>query len=419
MTTLAPPLLDEPAKQLQLERMKRRATALLVIAAVVFVVARLLEPRFPWLGYLRATAEAAMVGGVADWFAVTALFRQPMGLPIPHTAIIPARKDRIGRSLGGFVQRNFLSRDVVASRLAAVRAGEHLARWVSQPENARLISRHVAAGLAGATRVMRDEDVRDAIEKHLLGRIRATRVAPIIGNALSLLTAGDRHQELLDRAIVLVARFVSENEELIRDRIRAESPWWIPERVDDKIHDKIVSGIERTLQDVSINPDHPLRGRFDHALDEFIERLRTSPEVIARAEQIKAEVLDSPAVREYSRGLWDDVKHRLVRYAERSDDEGPGAVERGLVALGNAVLADPTLMAKVESWITEMVLYAVEQARDEVAHLIEHTVAAWDPDDTSRKIELQIGRDLQFIRINGTLVGGLVGLLLYSIGKLF
>ena len=399
--------------------MKRRATALLVIAAVVFVVARLLEPRFPWLGYLRATAEAAMVGGVADWFAVTALFRQPMGLPIPHTAIIPARKDRIGRSLGGFVQRNFLSRDVVASRLAAVRAGEHLARWVSQPENARLISRHVAAGLAGATRVMRDEDVRDAIEKHLLGRIRATRVAPIIGNALSLLTAGDRHQELLDRAIVLFARFVSENEELIRDRIRAESPWWIPERVDDKIHDKIVSGIERTLQDVSINPDHPLRGRFDHALDEFIERLRTSPEVIARAEQIKAEVLDSPAVREYSRGLWDDVKHRLVRYAERSDDEGPGAVERGLVALGNAVLADPTLMAKVESWITEMVLYAVEQARDEVAHLIEHTVAAWDPDDTTRKIELQIGRDLQFIRINGTLVGGLVGLLLYSIGKLF
>ena len=399
--------------------MKRRATALLVIAAVVFVVARLLEPRFPWLGYLRATAEASMVGGVADWFAVTALFRQPMGLPIPHTAIIPARKDRIGRSLGGFVQRNFLSRDVVASRLAAVRAGEHLARWVSQPENARLISRHVAAGLAGATRVMRDEDVRDAIEKHLLGRIRATRVAPIIGNALSLLTAGDRHQELLDRAIVLVARFVSENEELIRDRIRAESPWWIPERVDDKIHDKIVSGIERTLQDVSINPDHPLRGRFDHALDEFIERLRTSPEVIARAEQIKGEVLDSPAVREYSRGLWDDVKHRLVRYAERSDDEGPGAVERGLVALGNAVLADPTLMAKVESWITEMVLYAVEQARDEVAHLIEHTVAAWDPDDTSRKIELQIGRDLQFIRINGTLVGGLVGLLLYSIGKLF
>ena len=419
MTTLAPPVLDEPTKQLQLDRMKRRATGMLVVAALLFVVARLLETRWPWLGYLRATAEAAMVGGIADWFAVTALFRQPMGLPIPHTAIIPNRKNRIGRSLGGFVQRNFLSRDVVATRLERVRAGEHLARWVSQPENARLISRHVAAGLAGATRVMRDEDVRDAIEKHLLGRVRATRVAPIIGNALSLLTAGDRHQELLDRAIVLVARFVSENEELIRDRIRAESPWWIPEAVDDRIHDKIVSGIERTLQDVSIHADHPLRARFDHALNDFVERLKTSPEVIARAEEIKAEVLDSPAVREYSRGLWDDVKQRLVRYAERGEDEGPGAVERGLVALGNAVLADPTLTAKVDSWITEMVLYAVEQARDEVAQLIENTVAEWDPTDTSRKIELQIGRDLQFIRINGTLVGGLVGLLLYSIGKLF
>ncbi|HET7456943.1 MAG TPA: DUF445 domain-containing protein, partial [Gemmatimonadaceae bacterium] len=408
MTTLAPPLLDEANKQQQLDRMKRRATAMLVAAAVLFVLTRLLETRYPWLGYVRATAEAAMVGGVADWFAVTALFRQPLGLPIPHTAIIPARKDRIGKSLGGFVQRNFLSRDVVASRLTAVKAGEHLARWVSRPENARMISRHVAAGLAGATRVMRDEDVRDAIDTHLMGRIRATRVAPIIGNALSLLTAGDRHQELLDRAIVLVARFVSENEELIRDRIRAESPWWVPERVDDKIHDKIVSGIERTLQDVSADPEHPLRARFDHALDEFIERLRTSPDVIARAEEIKAEVLDSPAVREYSRGLWDDVKHRLVRYAERGDDEGPGAVERGLVALGNAVVADPTLTAKVDSWITEMVLYAVEQARDEVAQLIANTVADWDPVDTSRKIELQIGKDLQFIRINGTLVGGLV-----------
>jgi uncharacterized membrane-anchored protein YjiN (DUF445 family) len=411
-------VLDDPAKAAALDRMKRRASGLLVLAAAVFAVAAFYESRYPWLGYVRATAEASMVGGIADWFAVTALFRQPLGLPIPHTAIIPARKDRIGRTLGGFVQRNFLSRDVVAARLARLGAGELLARWVSRPENARLIARHVAAGLAGASNVLRDEEVRELIDRNLVGRVRAIRVAPILGNVLALLTEGNRHQELLDRAIILVARFVSENEELIRDRIRDESPWWVPERVDDKIHDKIVGGIERTLQDVSTDPGHPLRGRFDAALSEFIERLKTSPDVHARAEAIKAEVLEHPAVQEFSRSLWDDVKGRLVRYAERGDDEGPGAVERGLVSAGQAVLADPVLLAKVNGWITDGVLYAVEQARDEVAQLIAHTVEEWDPNATSRKIELAIGKDLQFIRINGTLVGGLVGLAIYSAMRL-
>ena len=411
-------VLDDPQKAIALDRMKRRATGLLVLAAGVFAVALAFESRYPWLGYLRATAEAAMVGGVADWFAVTALFRQPLGLPIPHTAIIPARKDRIGKSLGGFVQRNFLSRDVVATRLERLRAGELLARWVSRPENARLIAKHVAAGLAGASNVLHDEEVRELIDRNVVGRVRAVRVAPILGNVLALLTEGNRHQELLDRAIILVARFVSENEELIRDRIRAESPWWLPERVDDKIHDKIVGGIERTLQDVSADPDHPLRGRFDSALSEFIERLKTSPEVIARAESIKSDVLAHPAVQEFSRSLWDDVKERLVRYAERGEDEGPGAVERGLVSAGKAVLEDPELLAKVNGWITDGVLYVVEQARDEVGQLIAQTVAEWDPYATSRKIELQIGKDLQFIRINGTLVGGLVGLAIYTLTRL-
>ena len=411
-------VLEDPAKQVALDRMKRRASGLLVLAAIVFAVALALEPRYPWLGYLRATAEAAMVGGLADWFAVTALFRQPLGLPIPHTAIIPARKDRIGRSLGGFVQRNFLSRDVVAARLERLRAGEHLARWVSRPENARLIAKHVAAGLSGASNVLRDEEVREIIDRNLVGRVRAIRVAPILGNVLALVTEGNRHQELLDRAIILVARFVSENEELIRDRIGSESPWWVPERIDDKIHDKIVGGIERTLQDVSIDPDHPLRARFDTALSEFIERLKSAPDVIAKAEAIKGEVLEHPAVQEFSRSLWDDVKERLARYAERGEDEGPGTVERGLVSAGHAVLADPVLLEKVNGWITDGVLYAVEQARDEVGHLIAQTVGEWDPNATSRKIELQIGKDLQFIRINGTLVGGLVGLAIYTITQM-
>jgi uncharacterized membrane-anchored protein YjiN (DUF445 family) len=246
---------------------------------------------------------------------------------------------------------------------------------------------------------------------------------------LGLLTAGGRHQELLDEALRLAARAVAEHEAYIRERIAAESPWWVPGAVEDKIHEKVVDALEHTLAEVSQNPDHPLRARFDHAVATFAERLRTSPETIARAEAIKEELLAHPAVRDYAGSVWTDVKARLARYAEVPTEAADGtdgdaaavaptAVERGLVRVGEALLADAALQAKVDGWVREAVLFAVEQYRAEAGQLIETTVAAWDPNATSRRIETQIGRDLQFIRINGTLVGGLVGLALYALGQL-
>jgi uncharacterized membrane-anchored protein YjiN (DUF445 family) len=410
---------EDPNKQIQLDRMKRRATGLLVGATILFVVTLLLERQFPWLGFVRATAEAAMVGGLADWFAITALFRHPLGIPIPHTAIIPSRKDRIGRSLGGFVQNNFLSREVIAARLHGLRIAERIAKWIGDPPNSRRISHHVASGLAGTAQVLRDEDVQAMIDRAVITRVRKTQVAPVLGNVLSLLTADNRHQELLDEALRLISEGVSRNEELIRQRIREESPWWLPEAVDDRIHDKLVLAIENTLRQVAADPEHPLRERFDSALTTFIEKLRTSPEVIARAEQIKEDMLANPAVRQFSATIWGDAKQALARYADRKETDPPGAVEQGLMKLGNAVLTDAELMAKVDHWILDAVLYAVDQFRGEVAQLISHTVGQWDAEETSKKIELQIGKDLQFVRINGTLVGGLVGLLLYSISKFF
>jgi uncharacterized membrane-anchored protein YjiN (DUF445 family) len=429
---IPPAVPDEDEKQRALVEMKRRATGLLVVAGAVFVVARVLEPRVPGLGYLRAFAEAAMVGGLADWFAVTALFRHPLGIPIPHTAIVPARKDRIGRSLGRFVQQNFLSREVVGAKLDSARVGERLARFLADPERARLVARQVAAGLHGAAEVLRDEDVRAFGERTLVARARKIQVGPLVGRALGLLTADGRHQELLDEALRIAARAVSEHDAFIRARIAAEAPWWVPGMVEDKIHDRVVAALEHTLAEVSANPDHPLRARFDQAVTGFAERLRTSPDTIARAEALKEELLAHPAVRDYAGSLWTDVKARLARYAEPpapADAAGaaeagpvappaPTAVERGLVRVGEALLDDPGLQAKVDAWAREAVLFAVSQYRDEAAQLIETTVAAWDPNATSRRIETQIGRDLQFIRINGTLVGGLVGVLLYAMGQL-
>jgi uncharacterized membrane-anchored protein YjiN (DUF445 family) len=414
VTTAASPLAqpapppDEAQRQARLDHMKRLATGMLLVAVVIFVVARALESRLPWLAALRATAEAAMIGGLADWFAVTALFRHPMGIPIPHTAIIPARKDQVGKSLGGFVQRNFLTREVVA---------EHLASWLADPENARTLARRAAIALSSAAHALRDEDVQAMIDRTVAERVRKTQVAPLLGKALTVVTAGNRHQELLDGAITLTARMVTEHRGAIREKIGDETPWWVPGMVDEKIYKKVVASIEQTLQDVRDDADHPLRERFDDVLHDFIVKLQTSPQVIERAEQLKEEMLNADVVRRFSGSLWSDAKAALLKYAEDPSHYAPGTIERMLNSFGDTLLADPALIAKVDAAVTDIALYLVGRYQDEVGALIAGTVSGWDPQVTSRRIELAIGRDLQFIRINGTLVGGLAGLLIWGVGK--
>ncbi len=413
---------DDEIRRVRLASMKRTASLMLVAVAVVFVVTRIYESTYPWLGWLRAFAEAAMVGGIADWFAVTALFRHPLGIPIPHTAIVPSRKDRIGTALGNFVQRNFLTREVIQTKLGAMHLGERAASWLAQPEHSHRLATHVARGLSGAVNVLKDEDVQELAERAIISRLRVMQVAPGLARVFELLTSGGRHQVLLDDALRLAARFVEENEAMIRDRIRQESPWWVPGAVEDKLGDKIVKGVERTLVAVSGDPDHPLRQRYDEAVDRFVISLRNDPEVILKAEQMKLELLSHPAVNDFSRDVWSDVKGRITGYADRMATDAqtePDQIERWLSGVGQRVMEDPALSAKVDGWVVEIVGYAVEQAREEVAKLIASTVEAWDADATSRKIELQIGRDLQFIRINGTIVGGLVGVILYAIGLAF
>ena len=413
------PIKDEELKREALEKMKFRATGLLVAAAVVNVIARILEVRWPGFGYLRATAEAAMVGGLADWFAVTALFRYPMGIKIPHTAIVPNRKDRIGRSLGSFVQNNFLSPPVISMRLKHAQIARKLADWLSDPAHAEVVGRHAAAAVSGVMQVLRDEEVQEVIEDTVVRRVRETQVAPLMGNVLSLVTAENRHQELLNAALRLIDRLVDENRDALRQRIRAELPWWVPSPIDEKIYQKIINGVDHTLDEVASDPNHPLRARFNEAVAEFIEKLRTSPEMIERGEHLKEELLEHPAVRGYSASLWTDLKASVLRHAADPGSEFRGRIAHTVNRFAESLREDEELLAKIDGWIEGAVLYFVEQYRGEVAELISSTVQAWDPEDTTRKIELQIGKDLQFIRINGTLVGGLAGLLIYAISQFF
>ncbi|HEV8612844.1 MAG TPA: DUF445 domain-containing protein [Gemmatimonadales bacterium] len=410
---------DDAARQAQLDAMKRRATGLLAFAAAIFVAASLYEGRYSWLGFVRATAEASVVGGLADWFAVTALFRHPLGIPIPHTAIIGRQKDRIGRIIGNFVQQHFLARDAVAAKLRAMHVIERVARWVAVPENGQRVASQVASGVAKTLEALPDEQIRELIQQGAMDRIRATRVAPVLGKTLALVVAGDRHQELLNQTIRLAAQAVTENRELIRQRVRASSPWWVPGVVDERIYQRIVLAIERLLHDITADPAHPVRAKFDAALKDFVDRLQHSPEAGARAEALKEEFLSDSAVAELTSWVWDSTRRAVAGYATRSEGSEPGPLARGLSAFGKNLLESPRQLAEIEDAAIALVGDVIEQHRHEVADLIAQTVARWDAEATSRRMELAVGRDLQFVRINGTLVGGLVGLLLYSLHQIW
>jgi uncharacterized membrane-anchored protein YjiN (DUF445 family) len=410
---------DDATRQAQLDVMKRRATGLLALAAAVFGAATAFEGQYPWLGYVRATAEASLVGGLADWFAVTALFRHPLGLPIPHTAIVATRKERIGRILGTFVQHHFLSREVIAANLRAARPAERAAHWLSDPEHSRRVARQVASGVAKTLESLPDYEVRQLVHQILNARLRSLRVAPALGKTLALVLADDRHQGLLNEAVRLAAGAVRDNRDMIRDKVRAESPWWVPGVVDDQIYQRIIGTVESLLRDIGARPDHPLRGAFDRALRDFVDRLQHAPDVIAKAEAIKEEWLADPAIADLSARLWDATRRAIVTYATGADGAAPGPLERGLSEFGAALLANEALLAEIDDLMIDFAATVVERYRQEIGDLIAQTVAGWDPQATSRRFELAVGRDLQFVRINGTLVGGLVGLGIYAVSRLW
>ena len=410
--------MTDQARQRDLRRMKAVATSLFVLAAVVFVVARALEDGRPWLGYVRATAEAAMVGALADWFAVTALFRHPLRIPIPHTAIIKKRKDDIGASLGGFVEQNFLTRSVVTERLAAAGLAGRLGHWLSQPDNARTIGAQSAAVVRGVTEILQDDVVQSGLESVITERARQVKVAPLVGRAIDIAIEGGHHQSLVDGALVAIDRFMDDNAMSFRNRLTQESPWWVPETIDDKVFERIYGAVRRFLTEVGDDEYHELRRAIDQRSRKLAQDLRASPAMIERGEQLKMEFLAHPEVRAWSKNLWTSVKAGLIEATEDPQSELRIRMEQALVDAGRSLEADPVLRAKIDDWLIGAVGYVAEQFRGEVAGLIATTVQGWDTDETADRIELQVGRDLQFIRINGTLVGGLAGLAIHTASEL-
>ena len=418
VTTIPPPVADEPERRAALRQMKLTATALLVAAAVVFVVTRSLEDDVTWLGPVRATAEAAMVGALADWFAVTALFRHPLGIPIPHTAIIPANKDRIGRALGQFVQHNFLSPELVAARVRDAELAKRLGSWLAEPANAHRAASTLATVAAGLPDMLDDQETSAAVRQAIIGRIRTTQAAPLLARGLEVAIAEGHHRVLVDAVLARAGEYLEDNRETLRQRMQRESPWWLPGPLDDRIFAKIFGSAQRLVTDVAADPEHELRRDIDARLFELVGRLRTDPELAARIEARKDQLLDQPDIQAWAGSVWSDVKDHLITSMRDPGSPLRARMEVTLVSAAAQLRDNPELRRSVDDALTEAVGAVASQYGAGAADYIAATVERWDPTETSDRLELVVGRDLQFIRINGTVVGGLAGLLIYLIGNL-
>src|SRR3954471_21438199 len=411
--------LDDAERARDLRRMKRLATGLFLVAAAVFLACVLLgRDAGAWGGYVRATAEASMVGALADWFAVTALFRHPLGLPIPHTAIIPRKKDQIGASLGTFVQENFLTRAVVEEKLTTIDVPGRLGAFLAAPGRAERLSGDAAAVLHSVADLLRDDDLQPAVAALVDRKLHATPAAPVVARALELVVDGDRHQEVLSAGLRGLARFLEDNRLVFRAQLGDASPAWVPDWVDDRVFDRVFAGLMAFLDEVGEDPRHELRRAYDARLRAYVHALRTDPDTAARVEDLKKELLEHPAVRTWSGSLWRNAKSAVLVAAADPDSELRARLA-GFVRDGARLLqTDPTVRELVQRHAHTIAGYLVERFSADIADLVSSTVARWDTEETSRRIELQVGRDLQWIRVNGTVVGGLAGLVIYTIAQL-
>lgn len=400
--------------------MKAVAGGLLLLAVVIYVIAKWQENAGAgaWVGYVRAAAEAGMVGALADWFAVTALFRRPLGLPIPHTAIIPTRKDALGKSLGDFVGSNFLSEPVVRDKLRSAEISKRVGTWLDDEQHAERVTSELATAVRGAVRVLRDEDVQAVLEQSVVRKVIDQQWGPPLGRILAQVFTDGSHHKLVDLICDRAYDWVRDNHDTVLRVVNQRSPSWSPKFFDGFVADKVYTEVLSFAWAVKTDPEHQMRKAVDRFLVEFAQDLQHDPKTIAKAEQIKQQVLEHPEVQNLVSSAWETAKKMLLDAAEDPSSELRLRVRDGLRSLGRRLAEETELRGKFDGWLEGAAVYVVSNYRAEITTLITDTVERWDAEETSRKIELQVGRDLQFIRINGTVVGALAGLTIHTVSEL-
>jgi uncharacterized membrane-anchored protein YjiN (DUF445 family) len=398
-----------------LRRMRTVAVSLLVFAAVVYVATL---GRDGFWGFVNAGAEASMVGAIADWFAVTALFKHPLGLPIPHTALIPRRKDELGKGLEEFVGENFLQEDIIRDRVAAATISARVGDWLSDPANARRVVDEAADVTAIALGKVRDEHIADLVTNAFVPRFRDEPIAPLLGSLLSEVVRDDLHHGVVDLVLDELHRWLVHNPDTFIEVLSERAPWWAPPRLNEAVTQRIHVEAVRWIEDIRDNPHHHARAALDSMLAQLAHDLLVDAATQDRAERFKERLLDHPQVVTTAISLWKAMRSALLTSVRDRD----GAVRHRLLeelnAFAERLRSDVSLRERMDRTAADVVVFGVSRYGAELTAVITHTIERWDGREAARRIELHVGRDLQFIRINGTIVGGLVGVLIHAISLL-
>lgn len=395
-----------------LRRMRTLAVSLLMIAAVGYA---LTVGEDGVLGFVNAACEASMVGAIADWFAVTALFKHPLGLPVPHTALIPRRKDELGRGLEEFVGENFLQEGVIRDRVAAATVSQRVGVWLADPTHVRRVVDEVATVVAIGLDRVRDEHVRHLVTGALVPRFREEPVAPLAGGLLAEAVRDGVHQGLLDLVLDELHGWLLDHPDTVAEVLEQRAPWWSPPRLSDAVTRRVTAELVTWLAEVRADPDHRARRAFDSMLAQLADDLQHDPETRERAERLKERVLDQPQVVESGVAIWNALRRALQASLRDPDGAVPARLAEELTELGVRLRADAGLRTRIDRVVADVSVFAVERYGAEITAVITHTIQRWDGREAARRIELHVGRDLQFIRINGTIVGGLVGLVIHAV----
>jgi uncharacterized membrane-anchored protein YjiN (DUF445 family) len=399
----------------ELRRWKRRANGFLLGALIVFLISHFLGPEDGVNGWIRAASEAALIGGIADWFAVTALFRHPLGIPIPHTALIPRSKDEIGRGLAEFVQQNFLDPSNLRQWLTNADIAGRVASWLDSSHHSALAARRSIETAATIAESLDDDRVASVISQTSLDWLRQTSVTPIISLVVDAWLKGGRTRESVEAALRGLDVVIVDNLPYFRESFAQASPWWMPAWAGELVFERIIASFRILVDEVAFDPSHPIRADIEMMMSRIADDLRNSDELAERIEESKLRILDSPELAAAIQSQWQLLHDSLDRAAGQSGSELEQRMAELIQWWARRVLEDEPLRMKIDGWIAGSAERLAHQWDDEVIGLIETTVAGWDATEISHRLELQLGRDLQFVRINGTVVGALVGIAIHAL----
>jgi uncharacterized membrane-anchored protein YjiN (DUF445 family) len=408
-------------RRVALRRMKLVALSFLVGATGLFLACRWAQAHTTtaaWVGYVGAAAEAGMVGALADWFAVTALFKHPLGIPIPHTAIIKRKKDQLGEGLGTFVRENFLSPAVVETKLRDAQVPSRLGKWLSESAHAARVASETATVLRVLVELLRDEDVQQVIDRMIVRRIAEPQWGPPVGRVLSTLLAENRQEALIQLLADRAFQWSLNAGEVIQRVVERDSPSWSPRFIDHLVGDRIHRELMDFTDKVRRNPDHELRRSATRFLFEFADDLQNDAETIARAEAVKEQLMARDEIADAAATAWRTLKRLVLEGVDDPSSTLRTRIADAVVQIGESLRDDAELRDKVDNWIVRAAQHLVSQYGVEITAIITDTIERWDAEEASRRIELHVGRDLQFIRINGTVVGSLAGLIIYAVAQL-